>query len=106
MSPHKLDTLPSLAALPSYGISKHGFLPSIVPLTRLSDACYTPWEGLIRLLPELLKGDGFRKAVDELAVLEVCHLSSEAEWQRAYSILAIMAQGYTWGGEVPCEVGG
>jgi indoleamine 2,3-dioxygenase len=104
MSPHKVDVLPSPASLPSYGISKNGFLPAEAPLLCLPIEYYQPWEHIIEALPALIEKQLIRQCIDELPVLSTCHLHSEAEWQRAYSILALFAQGYIWTGPEPSEV--
>ena len=104
MSPHKIDILPSPAALPQYGISRNGFLPPDAPLTYLPNNYYEPWERIIQQLPELINGQQIRQWVDRLSVLSTCHLSSEPEWQRAHSMLAVIAQGYIWAGPEPSDV--
>jgi indoleamine 2,3-dioxygenase len=104
MSPHKVPALPSPAALPYYGISKNGFLPAESPLTRLPHTYYQPWEKIIEQIPILVETQQIRQWVDELPVLDTSHLSSEAEWQRAHSMLAVIAQGYIWAGPEPSEV--
>lgn len=106
MSPIKINQLPSPAALPSYGISENGFLPAERPLLRLPSAYYQPWEEMIEELPQLLKTGELRRRVDELPVLDASHLESEREWQRAYSMLAVIAQAYIWQGPEPSEVSG
>lgn len=105
MSPIKISTLPSPAALASYNISQNGFLPAEVPLSRLPHDYYQPWESIVGILPELLESRQVRRRVDQLPLLDTSHLSSEPEWQRAYSILAIMAQAYVWQGPEPAQVG-
>lgn len=104
MSPHKVEVLPSASALPSYGISKNGFLPANAPLTRLPNDYYGPWEAIIEVLPALIDTQKIRQRVDELPVLDTIYLDSESEWQRAYSMLAVIAQGYIWQGPEPSEV--
>jgi|SRR5690242_1434013 len=104
MSPHKVEVLPSAAALPSFGISKNGFLPANSPLTRLPNDYFQPWESIIEVLPTLIETKTLRQRVDELAILEAQQLKTEAEWQRAYSMLAVIAQGYIWQGPEPSEV--
>lgn len=104
MSPHKVNVLPSPAALASYGISENGFLPAEYPLLRLPHAYYEPWESIVERLSELLEAKHIRQRVDALPVLDTSHLSSDSEWQRAYSILAIIAQAYIWQGPEPSEV--
>ncbi|RAR07129.1 indoleamine 2,3-dioxygenase family protein [Stemphylium lycopersici] len=103
MSPHKISVLPSLSALPEYGISKNGFLPAEPPLSRLPQNYYRPWEQIVERLPNLIETQQIRRWVDELPVLETFHLGSEAEWQRAHSMLAVIAQGYIWTGPEPSE---
>ncbi|KAJ4374756.1 hypothetical protein N0V83_001832 [Neocucurbitaria cava] len=103
MSPHKIDVLPSPAALPQYGISKNGFLPPEAPLARLPQNYYEPWERIIQQLPELLNAQQIRPWVDRLPILSTRHLGGEPEWQRAHSMLAVIAQGYIWCGPEPSE---
>jgi indoleamine 2,3-dioxygenase len=104
MSPHKLEILPSRAALPQYGISKNGFLPEEPPLERLPQRYYQPWEHIMEQLPKLIEKQQIREKVDALPVLDTAQLSSEAEWQRACSIMALIAQGYIWTGPEPSQV--
>ncbi|KAF2124857.1 Indoleamine 2,3-dioxygenase [Dothidotthia symphoricarpi CBS 119687] len=103
MSPHKIDILPSPAALSSYGISKNGFLPADAPLSRLPHDYYQPWENIMKDLPVLIEKQQIRQRIDELPTLDTLHLDSEAEWQRAYSMLAVFTQGYVWTGPEPSE---
>ena len=105
MSPHKVDVLPSPLALASYGISENGFLPAEAPLRRLSHDFYEPWERVMDQLPLLLKAGCVRGCVDALPVLGTFHLENEQELQRAYSMLAMIAQAYIWQGPKPSEVG-
>jgi indoleamine 2,3-dioxygenase len=104
MSPHKVETLPSIRAMSSYGISKNGFLPAETPLSRLPHDYYRLWECIIEELPTLIETQEIRSRVDELPVLNTSFLDTEAEWQRAYSMLALIAQGYIWTGPEPSEV--
>lgn len=104
MSPVKISALPSPAALASYNISENGFLPAEVPLSRLPHDYYQPWEEIIEILPELLESRQVRRRVDAMPILDTSHLIIEAEWQRAYSMLAIMAQAYVWQGPEPAQV--
>ncbi|RMZ69558.1 indoleamine 23-dioxygenase [Pyrenophora seminiperda CCB06] len=95
--------LPSRDALHQYGISKNGFLPAEPPLRRLPNDYYRPWERIVSRLPILIERQQIRKWVDEMPVLDTSHLSSEAEWQRAHSLLAVIAQGYIWTGPEPSQ---
>ncbi|KAJ4353474.1 uncharacterized protein N0V89_005204 [Didymosphaeria variabile] len=103
MSPHRVEVLPSRAALPQYGISENGFLPKEAPLEQLPQRYYQPWELIMEELPKLIERQQIREKVDVLPVLDTVHLSSEAEWQRACSILALIAQGYIWTGPEPAQ---
>ena len=104
MSPHRIEVIPSVDSLSQYRISKNGFLPAEPPLSRLPHHHYQPWEYIIEELPFLVEKQLIRAKVDQLPVLETTYLSSEAEWQRAYSILSVIAQGYIWTGPEPSEV--
>ncbi|KAF2745429.1 indoleamine 2,3-dioxygenase-like protein [Sporormia fimetaria CBS 119925] len=106
MSPHKIETLPfrpSPQTLASYNISKNGFLPEEPPLSRLPHGYYQPWEDIIEDIPRLIETKQVRARVDELPVLDTGYLSGDAQWQRTYSILTIIAQGYIWQGPEPSE---
>ncbi|KAF1915790.1 Indoleamine 2,3-dioxygenase [Ampelomyces quisqualis] len=104
MSPHKVEVLPSIAAMSEYGISRNGFLPATTPLRRLPHSYYEPWESIIEELPTLIETQEIRNRVDKLPVLSTCFLDAEAEWQRVYSILAFIAQGYIWSGPEPSDI--
>lgn len=106
MSPHRINLLPSPAALPSYGISHNGFLPGEDPLSRLPRAYYEPWEDIVHELPDLLQAGQLRQRVDDLPILDTSYLTTEAEWRRAYSVLAILTQSYVWQGPEPSQVSG
>lgn len=73
-------------------------------MSQLPQAYYRPWEQIIERLPLLIETQQIRQWVDELPVLETSYLNNEAEWQRAHSMLAVMAQGYIWTGPEPSEV--
>lgn len=105
MSPHKVNVLPSPLALASYGISENGFLPAEAPLRRLPHVFYEPWERVMDQLPLLLKAGCVRECVDALPVLGTFHLNNDQELQRAYSMLAMIAQAYIWQGPKPSAVG-
>jgi len=97
-----LEPVPRLS---DYDVSpRNGFLPSENPIEVLPDAYYSPWEAIIRNLQGLILSNRLRGVVDNLRVLSTEYLASEAEWRRAYSILAFIAHAYVWGGNTPCEV--
>ncbi|EED14928.1 indoleamine 2,3-dioxygenase, putative [Talaromyces stipitatus ATCC 10500] len=85
-----------------------GFLPvhstannKKLPLHRLSNPYYTPWEDVMTNLPRLIQSGEIRKKILDLPVLSVNGLDAneEAEWQRAYLVLAFLTHAYIWGGK-------
>lgn len=96
--------LPPVPVLSDYGISPtHGFLPDVLPLTRLPDPYYNKWEAVAANLQALILSRRLRGVVDRLPILSTTGLEHEAEWRRAYSLLCFMAHGYVWGGDQPCD---
>jgi len=96
--------LPSIPVLADYGISPaHGFLPSVLPLTRLPDPYYNKWEAIVANLQGLILSRRLRGVVDRLPVLSTIGLEHDAEWRRAYMLLCFMAHGYIWGGDSPSD---
>lgn len=88
-----------------------GFLPinttnRKVPLHRLSNPYYSPWEDVISDLPQLIQTGEIRQRVLDLPVLSIDCLGTddEAEWQRAYLVLAFLTHAYIWGGEKAQDV--
>lgn len=96
--------LPPIPVLSDYGISPtHGFLPDVLPLTRLPDPYYNKWEAIAANLPALILSRRIRGVIDRLPVLSTTGLEHDAEWRRAYSLLCFMAHGYIWGGDSPSD---
>lgn len=92
-------------SLHEFGISsRNGFLPDQLPLERLSNVYYQPWERIIAEFPALVMSRQLRSQIDSLPTLLISLLSSELEQQRAYSILSFMSHGYIWGGSIASEV--
>jgi indoleamine 2,3-dioxygenase len=90
--------------LADYGISPtHGFLPDVLPLTRLPDPYYNKWEAIVANLQGLILSKRLRGVVDRLPVLSTIGLEHDAEWRRAYMLLCFMAHGYIWGGDSPSD---
>lgn len=88
-----------------FGVSaKNGFLPDEEPLRRLPHQYYAPWEALVKNLSQSIACNKVRAGIDALPILETTYLSSEAEWQRSYSLLGFLAHAYFWGGQQPSEV--
>ncbi|KAI1455555.1 Indoleamine 2,3-dioxygenase [Annulohypoxylon moriforme] len=95
---------PPIPVLSDYGISpKHGFLPDVLPLTRLPDPYYNKWESIGANFQSLILSKRLRGVVDRLPVLSTIGLEHDAEWRRAYMLLTFFAHGYIWGGETPCD---
>ena len=96
--------IPPVPVLADYGISAtHGFLPEVLPLTRLPDPYYNKWEAIAANLQALILSKRLRGVVDRLPVLSTIGLEHDAEWRRAYSLLSFMAHGYIWGGDSPSD---
>ncbi|RYP08935.1 hypothetical protein DL764_001588 [Monosporascus ibericus] len=95
---------PRIPNLADYGISpKHGFLPDVLPLTRLPDPYYNKWEAIAANLQNLILSKRLRGVIDRLPVLSTVGLEHDAEWRRAYTLLTFFAHGYIWGGDTPCD---
>ncbi|GAB1321010.1 hypothetical protein MFIFM68171_11220 [Madurella fahalii] len=90
--------------LQEYAVTSNGFLPEVVPLDRLPDPYYSPWESLAESLSDYLEDRTLRSRVDQLPVLSAEHLASEAEWRRACVILGFLTHAYIWGGEKAAEI--
>lgn len=96
--------LPDVPVLSDYGISPTtGFLPEVLPLTRLPDPYYHKWESIVSELQPLILSRRIRSVADDLPVLSTAGLEHDAEWRRAYSLLCFMAHAYIWGGDSPAE---
>ncbi|KAI1063051.1 hypothetical protein LB507_005591 [Fusarium sp. FIESC RH6] len=102
--PHAIPRTKLTSELKQFGVTSNAFLPEHSPLKVLSDVYYQPWELVISHLPALIRYNDIRRAVDTLPVLGTHRLRSEAEWRRAYSVLAFLTHAYVWGGEKPAEI--
>ncbi|KAI0006826.1 Indoleamine 2,3-dioxygenase [Xylariaceae sp. FL0662B] len=95
---------PPIPVLADYGISpKYGFLPDVLPLTRLPDPYYNKWESIAANLQGLILSKRLRGVIDRLPILSTVGLEHDAEWRRAYMLLTFFAHGYIWGGDTPCD---
>lgn len=109
MSPHAVlsgatqDGKPSVD-LSKFAVTQNAFLPATSPPTSLSDSYYEPWELIAQHLPVLIESNRIRESVSQLPVLSTDRLVSEAEWRRAYVILAFMSHAHIWGGDKPEQV--
>ncbi|KAK2595672.1 hypothetical protein QQS21_006645 [Conoideocrella luteorostrata] len=111
MSPHAVlpgtthDGNPSIQlSLGKYAVTQNAFLPATSPPTSLSDPYYKPWELIAQHLPALIDSNRIRDSVRQLPLLSTDRLQSEAEWRRAYVILAFMTHAYVWGGDTPEQI--
>lgn len=105
MPPHAITSEPSISELlASFNVSKNGFLPAEEPLKSLSSPYYEPWELLIHSLQSLLHNNTLRHRIEHIPVLSTDKLRTEAEWRRAYVILALLTHAYVWGGSKAAEV--
>lgn len=97
--------LPNIPDPLAYDLSTtHGFLPSKLPLRRLSDVYYSAWEDVVSNLQPLLLSGRLREVVRVLPVLATTSLDGLPEWRRAYVVLGFLVHAYIWGGSVPEEV--
>jgi indoleamine 2,3-dioxygenase len=62
-----------------------------------------PWELVLDDLQRLLLAGRLRERVRALPLLEVSHLKTLREWQRAYLVLSFIGQAYVWGKNEPAE---
>lgn len=96
--------MPDLS-LDDYTISlRTGFLPESLPMQKLPDPYYSPWENIASVLPATIQAGLVRHAIDKLPVLSTTKLQEEAEWRRAYVVLAFLTHAYIWGGEKPKDI--
>ncbi|CDR45352.1 CYFA0S17e02256g1_1 [Cyberlindnera fabianii] len=94
-----------LPKLEDYEVSpKTGFLPDELPIRRLSDSYFDPWEDLVEELPSLILVKKIRELVDELPILSVERIASDKrELRRAYSILGFLSHAYVWNVDIATE---
>ena len=98
--------LPPIPQLEDFDVSEqHGFLPAELPLDVLPDPYYCRWEAVVSNLQALILTRRLREVVKKLPVLSTSRLVHQAEWRRAYMMLAFITHGYIWGGDAPAEVG-
>ncbi|KAK0647104.1 Indoleamine 2,3-dioxygenase [Cercophora newfieldiana] len=90
--------------LNDFSVTQNGFLPECLPLSRLPDPYYEPWEALMPHLSALIDNGTIREKVDQLPVLSTSRLLTEPEQRRAYVVLCFLANGYIWGGRTASEV--
>ena len=84
--------------------AEHGFLPGSLPLPRLTQPYFAPWENLASQLPHLIQSGQIRHLIESLPILFPSRLQTEPEWRRAYVVLGFLTHAYIWGGEKPKDV--
>ncbi len=108
MSPHAVQPTPGSPRLGldfnKFAVTRNAFLPEKSPVHVLSDPYYQPWEAVGQNLARLIDDGTIHDAIRQLPILSVDKLVSEAEWRRAYTMLAFMTHAYVWGGDKPEEV--
>lgn len=78
-----------------------GFLPRELPLEKLPQDYYAPWEKLMENLPALILTKRLRQMVDKIEELSASHLENEREQRRAYQVLGFLSHAYIWGTDEP-----
>ncbi len=91
-------------AYSQFALTHNGFLPATLPLARLPDPYFAPWEAIIANLPLLLRESRLRAAVHGLDTLDAGRLKTEDEWRRACVILAFLTHAYIWGDDDVADV--
>ena len=87
-----------------FGLSETGgFVPIDRPVRRLPEA-FAAWESIVEDLSALLAARALRPRVENLQNLNIELLASEPERERAFFVLALMAQAYIWGETPVAEV--
>src|ERR1700679_2149947 len=83
--------------------SERGFLPLQDPLTRLPRA-FDDWESVAFGLPKLLVSDHLRRTLKELPPFPVDQISTDAERERAMTLLSYLGHAYVWRGARPANI--
>ncbi|EGV60303.1 tryptophan 2,3- dioxygenase [Yamadazyma tenuis] len=85
-----------------YGVyPTSGFLPSKLPLEKLPQDYYKPWETIVSNLPSLILNRRVRTVINKLPLLDTTLLESFEQQRRAYQVLGFLAHGYIWGSDEP-----
>ncbi|KNC77200.1 hypothetical protein SARC_10335 [Sphaeroforma arctica JP610] len=103
---YSLLTKRPVPSLRDYDInSKRGFLPEHDPLLSLQHP-YNCWDDAARQLPDYILAGCARRQLNKLPLLHATNLTTDAELQRAYSLLSFLNHTYVWcEGELnPCHV--
>lgn len=85
--------------LSKYGISPTlGFLSPDQPPTSFTSPYYGEWDTLASQLSKLQKSQKLVTKIQQLPILDSCHLEAEPEYRRAYVVLGFLIHAYVWGG--------
>lgn len=80
-----------------------GFLPPRLPLEKLPQQYYKPWEDIVGNLPALILTKRIRKVIDKLETLSVDKLENIEQYRRAYQVLGFLGHAYVWGTDKPSD---
>ena len=83
--------------------SERGFLPLQDPLIRLPRA-FDDWESVALGLPKLFASDHLRRTLEKLPPFPVDQIATEAERERAMTLLSYLGHAYVWRGARPAEI--
>lgn len=81
-----------------------GFLPKELPLERLPNPYYKPWEDVVSKLPALILTQRIRSIIDKMPTLDAKQLTDAREYRRAHQVLGFLAHAYVWGSSEPSSV--
>lgn len=74
-----------------------GFISESLPVERLTDEYFKPWEAAVENLPALILNNQVRHVVDQqIPLLDTDRLATTGQYQRAHVILSFLAHAYVW----------
>jgi indoleamine 2,3-dioxygenase len=82
--------------------SQRGFLPSNDPLVRLPKP-FDSWENAAHGLPKLFASDHLRRSIASLPPFPLDAISTEAERERAMTLLSYLGHAYVWCERTPAD---
>src|SRR4051794_34473368 len=83
--------------------SERGFLPSHDPLTRLPND-FKAWEDVASTLPKVMASDHLRRTIEDLPPFPTGSIATDAERERAMTLLSYLGHAYVWRGDRAAEV--
>jgi indoleamine 2,3-dioxygenase len=88
-----------------FGVSsRYGFLSPQPPLNSFHHRYYAPWDDLGSRLPDLIRDNELEQAIHDLPMLDIKHLTTNLDYQRAYTILAFAVHGFVWSSAPPRDL--